>query len=59
LPSLTSGEVNNNNLNKTNKHMQQLNNSKLGNVTVLIAASATAVNNRYSDKLPFTLTQKI
>ena len=39
--------------------MQQLNNSKLGNVTVLIAASATAVNNRYSDKLPFTLTQKI
>jgi len=39
--------------------VQHLNNSKLGNVTVLTATSTTAASNRYFDELTFTLTQKI
>jgi len=50
----------NKNLNKTNKHVHHLNNSKLGNVTVLITAFTTATgSNRYSDELTFTSNQKI
>jgi len=48
----------NNNLNKANKHVHHLNNSKLGNATFLTATSTAAASNRYSDELTFTLTQK-
>jgi len=51
-----------NNLNKTNKHVHHLNNSKLGNVTILTATSAITASNtqpRYSDEFTFTLTQKL
>jgi len=44
LPSTTSANAINNNLNKTNQHVQNLNNSKLGNV--LTATSTTAASNR-------------
>jgi len=36
-----------------------MNNSKLGNITVLTATSTTAGSSRYSDQLTFTLTQKL
>jgi len=39
--------------------MHHLNNTKLDNLTVLTATSATAASNRYSDERTFTLTQKI
>jgi len=58
LPPSVSAKVINNNLNQTNKHVHHLNNSKIGNVTVLTATSTTTANNRYSDDLAFTLTQK-
>ena len=60
LPSSISAKVINNNLNKTNKHVHHLNDSKLGNLTALTATSANATNNtqpRYSDGLTFTVTQ--
>jgi len=36
----------------------QINNCKLGKVTVLTATSTIAESNSYSDELTFTLTQK-
>jgi len=50
LPSSTSAKAINNNQNKTNKHVHHLNNSKLGNVTVLTATSTTAAINRHSEE---------
>jgi len=51
-----------NNLNKTNEHVHHPNNRKLCNVTILTATSAVAASNtqpRYSDKITFTLIQKL
>jgi len=49
-----SAKAINNNLNKTNKHVHHLKNSKSGNVTVLTATSTNSASNRYSDELTFT-----
>ena len=60
LPSSKSAKAINYNMNKTDKHVHHLNDSKLGNVTVLSATSANATNNtqpRYSDGLTFAVTQ--
>jgi len=59
LPSSISAKAINHNLNKTDKHVQHLNDSTLGNVTVLTATSANATNStqpRYSDGLTFIVT---
>ena len=53
LSSSISAEAINNNLNKTNKHVHHLNNSKLGYATVL---TATAAANSRCGELIFTLT---
>ena len=45
LPSSISAKAINHNLNKTNKHVHHLNNSKLSNLTVLTDTSANATNN--------------
>jgi len=49
----------NNNLNKSNKHVHHLNNSKLGNATVLTATLTTAANNRYFDGLLRLLSETL
>jgi len=59
FPPSISPKAINNNLNKTNKHVHHLNNSKLGNVRVLTATSTIVASNKYSDELAFTLTQKL
>jgi len=59
LSSSISAEAINNNLNKINKFVHHLNNSKLSYITILTATSTTAAKNRYSDQLIFTLTQKL
>ena len=60
LPSSISAKAINHNLNKTDKHVHHLNDSKLGNVTAVTATSANATNNtqpRYPDGFTFTVTQ--
>ena len=60
VPSSNSAKAINHNLNKTDIHVHRLNDSKLGNVTVLTATYANATNNtqpRYSDELTSTVTQ--
>jgi len=62
LTTSISAKAINHNLNKTNKHVHHLNDSKLGNVAVLTATSANATNNtqpRYSDGLTLTVTQRL
>jgi len=60
VPSSISAKAINHNLNNTDMHVHHLNDSQLGNVTVLTATFANATNNtqpRYSDGLTFTVTQ--